>query len=177
MGRFTDRQEAHVLKLAMLGLEAKAMVDQVWERITEEVATTQMARVFDLVVGAAGEIVGVKGQEAIDESVRYQRVQLGFEPNKVMIGDLGQTVQDFLAEIEEHGRHAQELIAIRSRRMKGRGVAIDVLTQVLKQDFQHGGEMFGVFKNAVKRSVEGAVIQMGKEAEHAALRPKRVKAA
>jgi len=173
MGREAKLAEAHTLKLWRLEQEAKAMLDEAWLKMNTP-SSSRIGAFFDALGEAAKQIIGHKGQEAVRESARYMESLLGFKPNTPTLADLGTTVEDFTDLIDEHARHALVLLRVWIRRMQRQGMDPQAITVLVKQDYAHGGQYFGLFKNAMKRTVAGAVNQIGKEVEWAAYRaPKR----
>ncbi|MGB0888985.1 MAG: hypothetical protein ACPGWS_01760 [Solirubrobacterales bacterium] len=172
----TDRAqkiaEAHVIKLHQIELASKADIDAAYDALRSKVTVERIAGFFDAINAAAREIMGKRGQEALDESVRYSERLMGGKVNRPSMADLGDTIEDYIDEFEEHTRHVQALVAIRSRRMVRKGVGAETITAVLLEDFERGGEMFSFLRNSLKRSIGSAVQLIGKEAEFAALRPK-----
>ena len=154
MGRIAQLAEAHTLALVKLEYEGKAMLDEAWLKMKAP-SSTRIGSFFDTLSEVAKQIIGVKGQEAIDESARYSERLLGFKPNTPAISDLGNTVDDITAQIDEHGRHALALLRIWVRRMRRQGMDPAAITTLVKQDYQHGGEYFGLYQRALKRTVAG----------------------
>lgn len=172
----TDRAqrlaEAHMMKLWQIEQQAKLEMDAAYDALRSQLSVSRIAAFFEAMNQAARETMGKWGQRAVDESNRYNDQLFGARANRAKMADLGDTIEDYIDEFEEHTRHVQALVAIRSRRMVRKGVGADMMTRVLLDDFDRGGEMFAYLKNSLKRSIGSAVLQLGKEAEFAALRAK-----
>ncbi len=166
--------EVHALKLWQIEQLGKADVETLYDKLRSKITVARIAAFFDALNMGAREIMGRRGQQALGESTRYSQQLMGGKVNRPSMADLGETVEDFIDEFEEHTRHVQALVAIRSRRMVRKGVGAQTITAVLLDDFDRGGELFAFLKNSIKRSLGSAVQQLGKEAEFAALRPANV---
>ena len=170
MGRIARLAEAHTLKLWQIEQLAKQEMDEVYEGLQARARTLRFATMFDVLKAEAGRIIGKRGQEAIEQGYRYSKRLMGGDVPRPKIADMADTVESFLTEIEEHSRHVEALVAIRSGRMAQKWINAKAISRVFLDDFRYGGEHTSMLKNALKRSVGSAVIQLGKEAEFAAMR-------
>lgn len=162
--------EAHTLKLWQIEQLAKQDIENAYIELTRNISVARIGGFFDAMNAAGRAVIGKRGKEAVAEGVRYSESLMGGKVNRPTIADLATTVESFVAELEEHTRHVQALIGIRSVRMTEKGIGVKTISSVLLEDFKHGGEHTKFLKNSIKRSVGSAVHQLGKEAEFAALR-------
>ena len=168
--RIARLAEAHTLKLWQIEQLAKNDIEAAYAELTRKISVARIGSFFSAMDAAGREVIGKRGKEAVAEGVRYSESLMGGKVKRPTIADLSSTVDSFLAELGEHTRHVQALIAIRSERMVQKGIGVKTISGVLLEDFKHGGEHTKFLKNSIKRSVGSAVHQLGKEAEFAALR-------
>lgn len=163
--RLLKRQEAHTIRQNQLGVEARNLIDEAWSKISSKVAAANIAASFDLVEKLGVELIGSHGKRALAESANYMRNVFGFDTEPPTMADVAATVQDYMALIAEHRRHAETVAAIRVNRMQRAGVSPEVITGVVRDDFRHSREMFSMLKNSIKREVTSAINAIGKEGE------------
>lgn len=164
--------EAHAIKLDSIKESATAELEAVYDSLRVRVSAAQVAGFFDAMNAATRQLIGKHGQRAVTEGNRYADQLMGGKANRATMAALGNTVEDYIAELEEHSRHVKALVTIRSRRMVRQRVGTDVITRVLLDDFDRGGEAFAFLKNSLKRALGAAVLQLGNEARLAAFRPR-----
>jgi len=169
--------EAHTLKLWTIETRARNDIEEAYIRLTSKITAGRIAGFFAAIEMAGREVIGHRGQAAVDEGVRYSESLLGGKVQRATLADLADTVESYVAELGEHVRHVQALMEIRAARMAARGMDRKLIAAVFLNDFQNGGEHTKFLKNSIKRSVGSAVHQLGKEAEFAALRKKRERVA
>jgi len=170
VGRVARLSEAHVIRLDEIKRQATVMVEEAWQELSSRVNVRRLGEVFGALEQVGSEVIGIHGKRAVSESARYAETLLGFQPGTPTLADMGNTVEDHLDELAEHTRHVRVLLEIRTRRMARKGIDQETITSVVRADFQNSAEMFGLLKNSVKRTVGSAVLQLGKDAEHAAFR-------
>ena len=162
--------EAHTLKLWQIEQKAKDDIEAAYVQLTSKISVARIAGFFDAMLVAGRTVIGKRGKEAVAEGVRYSETLMGGKVQRPTISDLASTVESYVAELEEHARHVQALIGIRSARMAEKGIGAATISSVLLEDFKHGGEHTKFLKNSIKRSVGSSVHQLRKDAEFAALR-------
>lgn len=164
--------EAHALKLWQIEQMAKDDIEAAYVALTSKISVARLAGFFTAMNEAGRVVIGKRGNEAIAEGSRYTKILMGGEVQTPTISDLASTVESYVAELEEHMRHVQALIGIRSARMSEKGIGAKTISSVLLEDFKHGGEHTKFLKNSIKRSVASAVNALGSESEFAAFRAK-----
>lgn len=171
MGQVAKRQEAHTLYVEKVRQDAVRMIDEAWVKMNTP-SSTRIGAFFDSLAAVAKKVVGLKGQDILREAANYIERQYGFRPEMPQLADLGNTVEDFTDTVDEHTRHSLALLRIWIRRMRRQGMDPQTITKLVKDDFKHGKEHFGLYKNSLKRAVREAIQQIDNEAKYAAVRAK-----
>lgn len=168
--RLVKLQQDHSDAMITLADEASAMFDAAWDAMSKDTSAANIDDSFAKLEQLGREIIGQFAPQVLIETGAYIEAAFGFKTEAPSIADQGATISDFVRLLAEHRRHAVFVATVRVKRMQREGVSAEVISDVIRTDFVHGGQLFGTPRNAIRQTIRQALNVIGKQVEFS-LRP------